>query len=91
MKDLNPEFYDDLAQELITAIYDKELDEGVIELKANTTDCRQIETLFAFNSVDVTLANGIKSMNYLMLAFENGVRISTNFDGDRLSRIIDSM
>lgn len=86
---LNPDFYDDLAQELITAITDECKNEGVIELQIQTTQNSPAEVLFAFNSVDYTLAYGLRSMNYLMLAFEGGVRVSTDFDADRLSAIIE--
>lgn len=86
---LNSDFYDDLAQEIITAVCDQGKAEGVIELQIETKNKTKTEVLFAFNSVDYTLANGLRSMNYLMLAFEGGVRVSTDFDADRLSSIIE--
>lgn len=86
---LNPDFYDDLAQEIITEITDRGKSDGVIEMTIESKGKTTTEVLFAYNSVDYTLAYGLRSINYLLLAFEGGVRVSTDFDADRLSAIIE--
>lgn len=81
---LNPDFYDALAQELITQIVDQGSDEGVVEMPVGPN----AHLIFAFSAVDYTLAYGIRSMNYLILGFKDGRRDSTDFCPDRLDEKI---
>ncbi|MEF9949601.1 MAG: hypothetical protein RR980_03820 [Mucinivorans sp.] len=84
MINLNSDFYDTLAQELITQIVDNEQDEGVVEIDIDGFS----QALFLFYNVDYTLSQGIGSMGYLMLAFERGIRVSTDFCPERLDEKI---
>ena len=77
---LNSDFYDSLAQELITQIADRGFDEGVVEVPIGTN----AHVVFAFSNVDYTLECGISSMSYLVLGFKDGRRDSTDFCAERL-------
>lgn len=88
---LDSDFYNELAQELITAIYDKELLEGVIELKVLIAKNRYADIIFAFNSEGFTIAHGIEEINYLIIALEGTIRCSTDFDSNKLSTILDEI
>lgn len=72
---LNPDFYDDLAQELITQIIDNESDEGVVEIAVGPNT----HVIFAFSEVDYTLERGLNSLSYLVLGFQGGRREATDF------------
>lgn len=89
MIQLNQDFYNDLAQELITQVCDKNCADGVVELKVTSPNCEQItEILFAFNNADYTLQNGLSSLNYLILAFSGGVRCSVDFNAEILEQML---
>lgn len=77
---INSDTYDTLAQELITEIVDRGRDEGVVEIRLD----EKRELIFAFSNVDYSLSRGIDSMSYIVLAFENGRRVSTDFNADIL-------
>lgn len=84
MININSDIYDTLAQELITEVVDRGRDEGVVEIRMD----EKRELIFAFSNVDYTLARGIDSMSYIVLAFENGRRVSTDFNADVLDEKI---
>lgn len=84
MININSDIYDTLAQELITEVVDRGRDEGVVEIRVD----EKRELIFAFSNVDYTLARGIDSMSYIVLAFENGRRVSTDFNADVLDEKI---
>lgn len=84
MINLDLDFYDTLAQELITIIIDQEKDDGMVEIDLGD-DCQAI---FAFNNVDYTLSRGIDSMSYILIAFRNGHRSSTDFCPEKLNEKI---
>lgn len=81
---LTADCYDTLAQELITQIIDRGADDGVIEIEIEP----DAQLVFAFNNVDYTLSRGISSMSYILLAFKNGRRESTNFCPEKLDEKI---
>ncbi len=81
---LNGDFYNELAQELVTLIYDKEKNDGVIEIKVNNVD-----VIFAFNAANYTIERGLESINYLIIALDGDVRCSTDFSEDMLNDIIE--
>lgn len=81
---LDPDFYDTLAQELITMIVDDGQDDGAIEIEAGAG----AEAIFCFYNVDYTLSRGINSMGYFLLAFKNGKRDSTDFCPEKLDEKI---
>lgn len=81
---IDKDTYNTLAQELVTAIVDKAQDEGVVEVSTKNG----AEIIFAFNNVDYTLSRGISSMSYIILAFENGRRVSTDFNAQILDEKI---
>lgn len=84
MISLPTEFYDLLAQELVTQIMDKGSDEGVVEMPVG----ENTHVIFAFSAVDYTLDTGIKSMSYFVLGFKNGRRDSTDFCSEKLDEKI---
>lgn len=87
---LNKEFYANLAQELTTQICDNGYNDGVIELAIpHPVNSSKVEIVFAFNSADYTLQHGISSLSYLLLAFNGGVRCSTDFEVEKLESEID--
>ncbi len=86
---LNQDFYNDLAQELITLIYDNDSVEGVIELSIKHAEGKAVDIVFAFNAINFSLDRGLESINYLILAFQDNARISTDFDSTILSAIIE--
>ncbi len=86
---LNQDFYNDLAQELITLIYDNESVEGVIEMRVMCSMGCEAEVIFAFNATNFSIDRGLESINYLVLGFQGGRRASTDFNSTILSSIID--
>ncbi len=89
MAHLTDDFYNDLAQMLITDLYDYNRDDGVVELNVEIGRGRTLEVLFAYSVTDLTLSYGLGSLNYLIIAFEHGVRCSVDFDSTRLDYLID--
>lgn len=88
---LDSDFYNELAQELITAIYDKQNFEGVIELKVLIARNRYADIIFAFNAQDFTLEHGIEEINYLIIALEGTVRCSSDFDSNKLLPLLEDI
>lgn len=86
---LNIDFYNELAQELATAIYDNFQTEGVIELKAKLGKGKSADIIFAFNCPDYTIDHGIDNINYIIIALEGTLRHSTDFDQNRLSTMLN--
>lgn len=89
MVHLTDDFYNDLAQLLISELYDYNKDEGVVELTLNIKRGGVLEVLFAYSVADRTLSRGLSSINYLIIALDGGVRCSIDFDPERLNYLID--
>ncbi len=85
---LNNDFYNDLAQELYTQLYDKNAYDGVIELPYTQCNGNQIDVIFAFNANDFTIDSGLKSLHYLIIALKGVQRHSTDFDPEILNHIM---
>ncbi len=86
---LDDDYYNDLAQELITLIYDKGEVEGVVELRVRDQRGRAAEVIFGFNASYFTLERGLESMNYILIALVDSRRCSTDFEPSRLATILD--
>lgn len=86
---LTDDFYNDLAQLLVSELYDYNQDEGVVELTLTIKCGRKLEILFAYSVADQTLSRGLSSLNYLVIALDGAERCSVDFDPDRLNYLID--
>lgn len=90
MVHLPKDYYSDLAQQIVTELYDNSQNDGVIEMQVKCSGNRIVDTLFAFSVTDFSLSGGLESMNYLIIAFQGGVRCSTDFEPSKLSVLIDT-
>ncbi len=86
---LADDFYCDLARVRVSELIDYEHNDGVVELNVKTSKDKSVEVLFAFNVVDFSLANGLESINYLIIAFDGANRCATDFCTSKLSPLLD--
>ncbi|MFI3298295.1 MAG: hypothetical protein R3Y49_00690 [Rikenellaceae bacterium] len=86
---LDKDFYNELAQELITELWDNNRTEGVIEIVVKTHNSQSINVLFAYNANDYTLGGGLASLTFLLLAFDENGRCSTDFQDEKIAQIIN--
>lgn len=86
---LNQDFYNELAQELVTLIYDEENSEGVVELKILIAKGKYADIIFAFSAADFSIEKGLESICYLIIALDGQKRCATDFEPQKLSPLID--